>query len=415
MARSFLVLLAAAGAGAPAVAQGWTTEATATLAVSAIEKKGELAPAPGELVADIGLVLSREDILDNGVGLGWRFEVRAQRDAPARPSFAGVLGACDPVAAACPRVADGAGFLSPVSPATGLATGGAVRNGDLFAVLEGASVSLTGAWGEATAGLDAGAAVRLDARPPTVLQRVSATSSSLDPTALVVTRARNDATGSSAKLTYLSPRWLGLRAGASFTPRADHRSADFNPDVSGPGLAGADLEDVWEGGLSFARRFPQPGVRVRGAVTATVADSGSARPEFGDYEAWGAGLELERGPWTAGLRWLGSNNAWTGPAAGRSGDYTAWEVGLVREGERWRIGVEGGRAEDELGLVEGASFLIGASRRIRDNLRLGVAWTHAEADLPAALPLSGPSPTSQLGLRNARNSGLVVEMSVGNW
>lgn len=420
MARYSTLALLALGAAAPGVvqqavgqegaAQEWKVEAEATLAASALDDS-PLAPAGDRLLADFGVVLTHEDVLDSGMSVGWRFEARAQHDASRRPSFSGVLGDCSPLVPACPRVADGAGFLSPVSPTTGISAGGSAPDAGLSATIESAALTLGGAWGEVVTGFDAGAAVRLDARPPTVLRRVSATSSSLDPTALVITRARNDATGSSAKLTYLSPRWLGLRAGASYTPNANHRSADFDPDVDEPGLSGAELENVWEGGLSFARRFPQSGVRVRASVTATYGESGSVRPEFGDYEAWGAGLELDRGPWTVGLRWLGSDNAWTGPAATGSGDYTAWEIGLVREGDRWRIGVEAGWAEDELGRIEGASWLIGASRRIGDNLRLGAGWMHADADLPVATI----SPASTVSLRNARNSGLVVELSVGNW
>src|SRR5262249_43945535 len=151
---------------------------------------------------------------------------------------------------------------------------------------EGASVSVSGAWGEGILGLDPGAAARLDARAPTVLQRVSASSPGLDPTGLVITRARNDVTGPSAKITYLSPRWIGFKLGASYTPQADQRGADFDPDFSEAGLARAELENVWEGAASFDHRFRENGLRVRAALTYATATSGSPLTSFGDYEAW---------------------------------------------------------------------------------------------------------------------------------
>ncbi|HVY89000.1 MAG TPA: porin, partial [Hyphomonadaceae bacterium] len=219
----------------------------------------------------------------------------------------------------------------------------------------------------------------------------------------VVTRALNDVTASSFKATYLSPRWIGFKAGVSYTPEANQRSTDFDPDFSAPGLANADLEKVWEGALSFARRWPETGLLVRAAVTYSNAKSGSPLPAFGSYEAWGGGLELEQGEWSGGLRWLSSNNAWESGNAG----YDAWEAGLVHQGSEWRIGVEGGRSKNRLTGLEGTSWLVGASRKINQHLDVGVAWTSAAADLPV---LIGPS----AGHTNASNGGLVLELTVRN-
>ena len=142
---------------------------------------------------------------------------------------------------------------------------------------------------------------------------------------------------------------------------------------------------------------------MRAAVTYSAADSGAGLAAFGDYEAWGAGLELEHGEWTGGVRWLSSNNAW---AAG-SGDYEAWEAGLVHQAGDWRFGVEAGWATDDLTATEGASWLVGVGYDLNEHVNLGLGWASAEADLP--IP-AGPS----LGHRNARNDGLLVELSVRN-
>lgn len=399
--------LLALGTALPAFAQQadgeWEADVVFTLAGSFVDEDSPAAPAADGVMASGLLSVSRSDTFENGLTLSWHGAVRYDRDAPSRPAFAGVLGACPAADPLCPRIASGAGFLSPVSPATGLAAGGGPVDAEGFLAVEAASLALAGPWGDGVIGLDSGAAARLDARAPQVMQRVSAFSPGLDATGLGVTRARNDVTGSSLKATYLSPRWIGLRVGASFTPRADERSADYDPGFAGSGRAGAELENVWEGAASFARQFAEQDLRVRAAVTYVSADARSGLAGFGDYEAWGAGLELEHDGFTGGVRWLSSNNAWESG----TGDYEAWEAGLVHDLGEWRLGVEGGWAKDGLTGIEGSSWLVGVSRHVNAFVDLGVAWTQAEADLPVVL---GPS----LSHTNAGNDGLVVELTVRN-
>jgi hypothetical protein len=393
----------ALGAAGPAFAQSgdgeWQTKAEAVLVAAAIDKGDPTGPAGVVLLGSAMLEVSRADTFENGLTLGWLGGLRFEQDAASRQAFAGAFSACPAPLPVCPS----AGGLSPVAPSTGLVVGGVRRDENGFVALEAASVSLAGPWGEGVLGWDAGAAARLDARAPSVLNRASAYSPGLDPTALSVVRARNDATGSSAKASYLSPRWLGLRLGVSYTPEANERTADFDPDFSGPGLASAKLENVWEGAVSFARQFAEQDLRLRGAVTYTKAASATSLAAFGDYEAWGAGMELEHDGWTGGARWLSSNNAWSSG----DGDYEAWEVGLVKDVEGWRFGVEAGWASDGLLDVEGASWLVGVSHDISENLALGLAWSAAEADIPVPVGISA-------GRRNASNDGLLVELTVRN-
>jgi len=404
--RAILGAGAAFGTALPAFAQAadgeWQLDLEATAAGAIIDEETPLAPS-ASVIGGAKATVTRADTFENGLTLGWRGEVRLERDAPSRPSFAGVLGLCPASDAACPRVASGAGFLSPISPATGLAAGGVVLDKEGSATIEAASLSLTGPWGEGVFGLDTGAAARLDARAPTVLNRVAAFSPGLDPTGLGVTRARNDVTGSSLKATYMSPRWIGFRVGASYTPEANQKTADFDPDFEAAGYASAKLENVWEGAVSFARQFAEQDLRVRAAVTYSNADSKSGLAAFGQYEAWGAGVELEHAGWTGGVRWLSSNNAWESGSA----DYEAWEAGLVHQLGDWRLGIEGGWAEDRLTGIEGASWLVGAGYKLSDNVDIGAGWTFAEANIPVRL-----SPS--VSHRNASNDGLVIELTVRN-
>lgn len=403
MRRSFTLALLALGTAPAAFAQEWGVDARLTLVGSSITDESELALAGDDFLASGNLVITRSDVLDNGLTLAWRGDVRIERDTSPRPSFAGVIGSCPPSNVTCPRVPNGPIYGSPVSPATGLAADGPVQNEDIFAAVEAASVSISSSWGEVVAGLDSGVASRLDARPPTVLQRVSATSPGLDPSGLVVTRARNDVTGPSAKISYMSPRWVGFRLGGSFTPNADLRGADFDPGFDAPGLAKAELENVIEGAASFARQFTTWDVNVRAALTYTHAAASSGFQGFGDYDAVGAGVELEKDDWTAGFRWLSSNNAWESG----DGDYEAYEVGLVRQMGDWRFGAEGGWSEDRLNGIEGRSWLLGASYKLTRNLDLGGALVSSVSEVPVLLP-------SGSGHREASNVGLVIELTVRN-
>lgn len=386
----------------PGAAPNWKISASATLVGSGIEQDGAPAPASDGFLFDAGLAISRKDVLENGLQLTWRIEGRVQRAAASRPAFAGVLGDCPPASIGCPGIADGTGLHAPVSPTSGLSAYGRPLNENVIAALEGASLSVSGPWGEGVFGVDSGAAARLDARAPTVLAQVSAFSPSLDPTGLAVARARNDVAGPALKVSYMSPRLLGFRLGASYTPEPSERSVDFDPRPNLPGSAQANLTHVSEAAASWARTDPYSGLRVRAALTGTWADSSaSAFPAFGGYFAWGAGLELEQGAWTGGLRYLRSNNAWrTGHA-----DYETVEIGLVRQGERWRLGAEIASTSDGLIRTEGISWLVGARRKLGDQVDVGVAWASAKADLPQST-LSG------FNHIKASNGGLILELTV---
>lgn len=377
------------GAAFAQVEEGrWEVDARLTVAGATGGSNPGAAPEADGFAADAGVIVSRQDYLENGVGLAWRGELRLRRDAPGRPSFAGGFGTC----------AGGPGCAA-VAPSNGLFVGGGLAEDGPEAFIEGASLTVSGPWGEGVVGLDAGVAARLDARAPQVLDGISAFSPMLDPVGLGVVRARNDVTGPSAKASYMTPRWLGLRAGLSFTPEANLAGADFDPAVANGGLVGADLENVFEAALSFSRRFRSSGVRVRAALTGTSAESGNPGAFFGDYSAIGGGVELEREGWSGGVRWLTADNAQSG-----SGDYEAVEVGLAREAGPWRFGVEWGSARDEFLDLEGQSWLVGVQRSIGEQLRLGVGYQGHSNEYPV---LSTPSGRAELD-----RDGVVVEMSV---
>lgn len=361
----------------------WDLEAS--LLASILDENGAADASPA--LFDLALGVGDEHLFDNGLAIGFRLEARVQADNDSRPAFAGDLPATDP---ATQRTVYR-------SPATGLALSDAALDDDVVAGFEYAYLYLDGGWGEASLGRDVGAASRLDARPPRLLETTGAGASRLDSTGLGFARSQNDPTGPSAKFTYLSPRWLGVRLGASFTPDVDSGGVDFDPEYDAPGVATAELENVVETGLSFSRKFGRADLRLRFGLNAVWAEAGAADNVFGDYEAYGAGAEFETGAWSGGLRYLNSNNAVS------NGDYEALEASLVRELGGWRLGFEFATAEDEFLDLEGDGWAVAISRELVENVDVGFGYISNTLD-------DGVAGSGELGAAN----GFVIELTVRN-
>lgn len=335
----------------------------ATIIGAALDDQGQ-AEAESFLY-DLMLGIENDHLFDNGLELGFRLGGRVQQDHAQRPGFAGNFQSSDTDQA----------VVGVRSPTTGIAYADAPLDEGVRARLEQAYIYLDGGWGEVSVGRDVGVASRLDARPPTLLESYHGGTSRLDPSGIAFVRARNDPTGPSAKISYLSPRWLGVRLGASFTPQADADSVDFDPDTSVSGVNTADLENVLEFAASFSRKFGQADLDLRIGLNGATGQSGSNFATFRDYEAFGAGIEIEKGAWQYGVRYLSSNNAV------ESGDYTATEMSVVRQFGDWRIGAEYGVAEDEFLNMEGSSWLVGIHKNITDQFAIGLAYTDSDLDI----------------------------------
>ena len=120
----------------------------------------------------------------------------------------------------------------------------------------------------------------------------------------------------------MSPRWLGLRLWRHhFTPTADlGKGADFDPSFDETGSCqGRSRKRLGRRRLVRATVRAAGRLQCRAAAHHTHASSSSGFQGFGDYDAVGAGIEIEKDVWTGGLRWLSSNNAWDSG----NGDYEA--------------------------------------------------------------------------------------------
>jgi len=113
----------------------------------------------------------------------------------------------------------------------------------------------------------------------------------LDPYGGVIARTDHDLTGPSLKVSYATPRILGLRAGASFTPDANAGGLDRDPVRDGA----PDIENAAEFALNLSRRLPRSGVRLRAGAAYSQADAAQAAlPGIYDtVKTWSAGGSVE--------------------------------------------------------------------------------------------------------------------------
>jgi predicted porin len=117
----------------------------------------------------------------------------------------------------------------------------------------------------------------------------------------------NDATGTSEKITYLSPNWNGLQVGASYTPSIDGGVDDF--DLTSPtvgadiasafggsdalsGFALDDDDDFVEAAIRYEGTFNNIGFALGGGYGENAGDN--------DYEQWNLGADFDIGAFGVG-------------------------------------------------------------------------------------------------------------------
>ncbi|WP_290752084.1 porin [Henriciella sp.] len=312
-----------------------------------------------DILYEITLDTEAETILKNGTVLGARLTLRGQRDHPDRPGFAG-------------RFDTGAPLAGGYSGLSGLApdeeTGARGR-------LETAYLVADGGYGELRLGKDRGVAARFHEGGPTSLVFSGVSNPYLDPTGLKINRTNHDVTGPSVKLSYATPRILGLRAGASFTPDGDGRHLDrsLSQFREQPGLS-----DVFEVAANLSRTLRSSGTRIEASLGWSSAKIDSPAPGArGRMETWSAGANVEFSEFSVGASWLGSDNGFQG------GDYEAWEAGIARDFGETEVSLGYGEADDNLARLSSKGFNIAAARELSDGFDVALSYQDEKLDTPA--------------------------------
>ncbi|OZB18082.1 MAG: hypothetical protein B7X53_04570 [Hyphomonas sp. 34-62-18] len=328
-------------------------------------------------------------VLMNGAEIGAVGGLELQRDHPARAGFSGVF---------LPSAGAGASSGGAFS---GLARGDTPADRDLRISLETAYVYINGGYGEARLGADDGVATRFFEGGPALFAYSGLVNPALDPTGEIIARTDHDLTGPAAKISYATPRILGLRGGVSYTPTADRRGVDRDTETAFPGSARPEIEDAFEVALNLSRRLPQSGVRLRAAAAYSQADTRFAPDPtlYGTVETWSAGASAEFSRLKVGGSYLNSNN---GIAAG-PGDYSAWAVSAAIPFGKVEAVAEVSGADDEFAGLTSDSWQIGLVWKPSEDWRLASGWREVDTGY---LNSGG-----QLPSMGGSRSGIVIEIT----
>lgn len=187
-----------------------------------------------------------------------------------------------------------------------------VDGGDDSNTIEESYIYLSGTWGRVNVGSEDGAAYLLQVAAPSADSNIDGIRQYINPVNFAATGlatglgsngqpagATNvdgfdydqDITGTSEKLTYLSPNFNGFQVGGSFTPSlsddnsAQNLSTGFNTDQAGSGT-----DEAWE----IAGRYEGVASNIGYAFGAGYTDADT-------IEQWNVGLDVDAGPFGVGV------------------------------------------------------------------------------------------------------------------
>ncbi|MCA8898212.1 MAG: porin [Hyphomonas sp.] len=329
----------------------WTGESTVLIAPSEDES----------LLFRLNLGGEANHVLDSGLEIGAVAAFAVEQDHPQRAGFSGI------VAAPLRPVIGVQGVFS------GLGLSASSEDEGIRGSLETAYVYAQGGYGEIRIGRDAGIAKRFSEGAPSIFTTLSLGAPRLDPTGAAILRTDHDLTGPSAKISYATPRIVGLKAGLSFTPEANARGLDRDPARILPGMPAVSISNATEASVSFNHRFRSNGIRARAAAAWSRADvkaAPTAPSTYSDMTTWSAGGSLEWDGLVAGASWLQSDNG----ISGRPGDYSAWSAGLSKEALGLTWGLEYGEENDDAVGLDGESLQVGASKAFGESLAIGAGY-----------------------------------------
>ncbi|WP_394693117.1 hypothetical protein [Hyphobacterium sp.] len=312
----------------------------------------------GNVLADLDTRFEWEAISDNG----WRWGLEAGLHAQSDITREGFANAAGPVLTAPRR-----------SLTTGRYRGGAPETGRKAFAMERLNVFLKAGWGEWRLGLTPGAAQVEAINLPTGSAFVRLDGGPLGLGRQVMTRTANTGAGFGPSIVYSTPRIIGFRASASFAPQARYCAVDIClSDAIAGGAGSASLENVVEAGVSFDHTFSEAG-QVEAALNIVTADPLSV--EFSDaYSAVGAQLRWSRDGFSIGASGLWSDNAVAG------GDYQALALAARYDRGDWSYGAEWAGSEDDYLRESETAVQFTLSRLVGDQFTVTFGLHSAERD-----------------------------------
>lgn len=365
----------------------------------------DAANGASSVVAEAGLDLETSTFLENGTKFGLRLGLRGKFDSDDRVAFGGEAGSCPALVADCNFSPGPGGLKSVRSMSNGWTSGNAQGESGAYMAMENAHLFMSGGWGEVVFGQDQGVAKRFEVSVPHPLRTIRASSSSLDPSGYAFIRTVNDYTGPSAKISYSSPRILGVKLGTSYTPKAYTKGVDWaqrDNEISTP--ANYEVEHAVELVASLRRKLPM-GPEIEASLSHTLANDGSDRAGFETLHATGIGMILSQKGFSLGGMMHRSNNGWNkGFASNENRQYVSYHIGGAYEWDKWRVAADFAKGDDNLTKFKAYSASFGVSRAFNQGFTVRAAVYGQEFDIP----------TINLGARDSDTKttlGGIVEIS----
>ncbi len=365
---------------------GWSHK-MAWVAAPVYETSGPVFPEKAGFHLDSSFKASH--ILDNGLKLGAHLTLGLQLDHPGRKGFAGTLGEVPAMHPADRRV-----LLSAQRGAfTGLAPLGHLEEDRLQARLQAGFIYVDGGYGEVLAGLDSGIARRFYEGPPNIFKYARLSNARLDTSGIAALLTRNDLSGPSFKVSYATPRLLGVRFGASYSPRANRSSLDRTPNLDIAGIAEPHMSDIAEFAVNISRRHRASGIRFEayGAFARARLRLLPDKIENGTVEVWSGGVRVNWKGLDFGMDALTSDNG--------AGRYTAWSMGgHVELSSNWQASLNYGQARDDALTARSETWSAGVARALARRVTLALGVQSQKTDFEYRQPLSYLAPVVEISL-----------------
>lgn len=301
-------------ASATAVSQELKVDfnASATVAIAlGWNKSKDVYPA----LYEIGLTTHAASVLDNGSEIGARFTLRGSQDNPIREAGSGELTSLGRI------VLPGTYTDVKVVEESLIDAGPRAR-------FETAYFYIDGGYGEFTLGRDIGVAGRFHEGPRSVFSHARDSDALLDPSGMTITRSRLDWSGNSAKISFASPRLIGLRVGFSYTPTTE--ADGLNRSISRS--IGGEMTKVWESGLNYSRSWKKIATKLRIGLGYSTAKISEDLPNYQrEVDGWFGGIRFEGRQTALGLSYTKAND-------GRS--VNTLQTNIEDISDVWTAGVE---------------------------------------------------------------------------
>lgn len=135
------------------------------------------------------------------------------------------------------------------------------------------------------------------------------------------------------RFTYLTPKFNGFQAGASYAPRAELAVGILNG-------APVVYEDLWEAAVRWDGEFEGVGISLGAGYSA--ADEVAAVPAVGDPEGWNVGFNVAWNQFSFGGSWLDEEDV-----VGLNIDTTTWVLGAAWDNGPYHVGASYLDREDD--------------------------------------------------------------------